>query len=180
MAANRPVWDPDISYDRNWAQLLRFVAEQSLKSVKTALPGEVIAVDGNRVDVQPLIDMLIDDGTSMPRAPILNVPVLRPGGGGWTIHAPIAVGDQVLVVFCHRDIGGWQFTGQQGAPPSDRIMSETDAIALPVFTSDLLSGVGVTIESPDGNTSVRVGDGRVEIDARQISLIYDGGRVDYP
>ena len=180
------VRDPGVQYKR-WTQVIPLVMEQVLRRVHTAIPGIVVTFDPTtrRAEVQPAVNLMLDDGSGVPRAQLLDVPVLRTGGGGWRIDAPLAPGDAVLLLYCERDISGFKESNRQGNLPTDQIMADSDVVALPMFTPTVGATApevtdGLSIQSADGATAITLQDGRITLKADRIVLAYDGGQVDYP
>ena len=199
--------DPDARYE-NLTQAIEFVTSQVMKNVRTALPGNIVRYDAatSRAQVQPAIDLLMTDNTAMPRAPILDVPVMHPAGGGYAFRVPLDVGDPVMLLFSSRSIARFKATLERGAPLSDDIMAEQDAVALPGFVPRAFTPVGdaamqsidgathvsidgdevtvqsanTTIRTTDGMTTARLTPGLFQVDADTIRFNYDGGSVEYP
>lgn len=63
---------------------------------------------------------------------LLSCPAIILGGGGTALTFPIKPGDQCLILFNDRDLSGWFSTsgGAVGEPPSERMHSFSDGIAL--------------------------------------------------
>ena len=180
--------DPELRYESP-AQVFGFFCEQTLKMVHTAMPGIVISYEAEpkpRARVQPALDLLFDDGTTMPRAQILDVPVSWPTAGGYRIHMPLTAGDSVWLVFCERDITGFKQTGAAGPLASDRVLSDMDVFAIPGAAESInppaspASTTGISIQSPDGATSIVIEDGHVTINADTVTLKHSGGTTEWP
>lgn len=62
--------------------------------------------------------------------PLIDVPVIVIGGGGFNMTFPIAKGDECILIFNDRSIDNWFQSGQVGAVSSPRAHSVSDAIAL--------------------------------------------------
>ena len=162
MTTNR---DPDRSY-RSAAQTIPFFGEQLLKQVRTSLPGVVVEYDATtaRARVQPAIDLLHVNGSSIPRPVLLDVPVIHPAGGGYLVHIPLDVGDPVLLLFSERDIAVFKRTLEVGPPPTDAIMPLTGAVAVPGFAQTPFTAQdGLSLQSADGSVHVRIHEGDVLI-----------------
>ena len=159
--------DITVDYGMSAAQAFGFRERQLMKKVRTSGPGVVLSYDPEtmRAVVQPSVDLLMADGRSVPRIPIGNVPVVWPGVGGYVLHGGMSAGDDVILVWCQRDISRWKATGNQGPPPSDRIMAEGDVVAVPLPSLSGGAAVrsGVVLESLSYDT-------RIQVDGNQIRL----------
>lgn len=116
---------------------LRAAFDGFQSSVWTALPGYITAVDFTTmtVTVQPTVQGVITgiDGTETKvNLPLLiHVPVCFPKAGGFALTLPIAVNDEVLVVFASRCIDAWwQQSGVQ-PPMEDRMHDLSDGFCIP-------------------------------------------------
>lgn len=102
----------------------------------TALPGIVNGFDpvAMTVSVQPSVKGQIQDEsgkTNSVNLPLLvDVPVVFPCGGGFTLTHPIKGGDECLVVFASRCIDGWWQGGGVGGTPDERMHDLSDGIAI--------------------------------------------------
>lgn len=102
----------------------------------TALPGIVTAFDpaAMTVSVQPAVMGSIRDeagksaSCSMPL--LVDVPVVFPCGGGFSLTYPVKLGDEALVVFACRCIDGWWQTGASVPPPDSRMHDLSDGFAI--------------------------------------------------
>lgn len=178
------VRDPDQTYEPA-DQSAQFMADQILKKVRTAGLAQVLSYDAatRRATVQPGLHMLLDDYSSMPRAPISDVPVLMPGTAEWTVCLPVAAGDWVLLIGCARDIDGWKQNPAVAAPASDRIMAEQDCVAIAGFPAGDVtpaSSSGIALQSRNGATAVIIEDGHIQLDADQVTINYQGGSQSWP
>ena len=119
--------------------------------------GEVQSFDATlqTASIRPAITL---DGEP---APILeSVPVLLPAGGGWEINLHLAAGDQVLLIFCGREMYRW-------AQGFDGLEENThpklgNAIALPCLPRNpgrtAGTTVGLTLRKSDGSVSLTLSD----------------------
>ncbi|MDR2573960.1 MAG: hypothetical protein LBC94_06415 [Desulfovibrio sp.] len=102
----------------------------------TALPGIVQSFDpaAMTVSVQPAVKGWIEDesGKGKPvNLPLLvDVPVVFPCGGGFTLTHPIKPDDECLVIFASRCIDGWWQAGGIGGTPDSRMHDLSDGIAI--------------------------------------------------
>ena len=126
--------DSDSRYE-NLSQGVPFFGSQLLKRVHTSLPGIVQSYDAatRRARVQPAVDLLLTDGTSAQKPIILDVPVLWPTGGGYTLSLPLDAGDAVMLLFAERDIQRFKETLAVGPPLSADVMQIQHAVAIAGF-----------------------------------------------
>ena len=150
------------------AEVLRFTISQWVKlNVHTALPGIVSYYDNEirRADVTAAIRTVMTDGTEKERAPLFNVPVLFPSGGGYTMTFPVSPGDGVLLVFNERSISTWKQTYQLSTPALRHILSYDDAVAVAGFgpLNVTPASSGASMQSVDGSEYITLNNGGVEI-----------------
>lgn len=102
----------------------------------TALPGIVESFDpaAMTVAVQPSVKGQTQDENGRVSAvnlPLLvDVPVVFPSGGGFSLTYPVKAGDECLVVFASRCIDGWWQSGGVGGTPDERMHDLSDGIAI--------------------------------------------------
>lgn len=103
----------------------------------TAIPGIVTEVnlEDMTVSVQPAIQGAVSDengAVTFVDLPVLvKVPVCFPKAGGFVLTMPIAVNDEVLVVFSARAIDTWWQSGGVGKPIEARMHDLSDGFAIP-------------------------------------------------
>ena len=125
--------------DQEEAMRLMLDARQS--QMWTAIPGFVTAVNLNTgtCSVQPTVQSVIVDDQGEEKTinlPVLiNVPIMFPSGGGFSITFPLAVNDEVLVVFSSRCIDGWWQLGGVQVPLEARMHDLSDGFAFPAKMS---------------------------------------------
>jgi hypothetical protein len=93
-----------------------------------------------------------------------------PGGGGYVLTFPVAAGDECLLVFGERAIGGWFQNGGVQEPDDHRFHDLSDAFALVGFRSSprALGGVATNateLRNEGGSVVVRVDAGGVTLGA---------------
>ncbi len=150
----------------------------------TAMPGIVTKVNLSAVtcEVQPAIQGTTEDEQGVVRNvnyPLLvDVPIVFPSAGGFLLTLPIAVGDEVLVVFASRCIDAWwQSGGSVNRPMEARMHDLSDGFALPgPFSQPKTTGLGA-ISSTGAQLRNKVGTSYVEIAADgKIKLV--GSEID--
>lgn len=147
------------------------------------MPGVVTAVNLAKmtVQVQPTIMAYVraQDGTqSWVKLPqLLDVPIVFPCAGGFAFTLPIAIGDEVLVVFASRCIDAWWQSGSKDANgnPLPSVQAElrmhdlSDGFAIPGPQSipNVLPNISATtcqMRKRDGSAYVELtADGKVNI-----------------
>jgi len=117
--------------------------EEALSELYVALPGVVQAYDpaAQKASVQPVARVAHrdEDGKRVVQAlPVVNgVPVVFPGGGGFSVTFPIQAGDTVLLIFSGASLDKWKAgaggTGGGGTIDPDFYSRHPigDAIAIP-------------------------------------------------
>lgn len=122
------------------ADVLRAILSSELLDVHTALPGRVRSYDASAQTadvvlgarrVVPASDEDVDEDTSEEYPILVAVPVVWPRGGGYRLHAPLAAGDGVLVVFPESSIDRWLDSGDAGDPSITTRHGIDGAIAIP-------------------------------------------------
>ena len=120
------------------ASTIKRAIANRLKNLHTALPGRIESFDPETqlAAVQPLIQRVFVDsdgreGVTIESLPlIVDVPVLFPRGGGYSITFPVKVGEECLLVFCERSIDNWHQTGDIQPPGGKRYHHLSDAVAI--------------------------------------------------
>jgi hypothetical protein len=133
----------------------------------TMMPGQIVSYNAATVTavVQPALQVFrtLADGSRQPTtlAPIHDVPVHFPGGGGHILTFPVAGGDDCMLVFAERSIDNWYQHGGVQQPSDWRMHDITDAFALVGVRSQphVPNGVSsstVQLRSDDGKTVIQV------------------------
>ena len=103
----------------------------------TALPAIVTSVSFSAMtlECQPTIQGMVtaSDGSQSPvNLPMLvDVPIVFPSAGGFTLTFPIKIGDEVLVIFASRCIDAWWQQGGIQPPMELRMHDLSDGFAIP-------------------------------------------------
>lgn len=151
---------------------MRLMLDGRQSCIWTAMPGYVTSIaklqSENTVEVQLTIKGSIEqeDGSfadvNYPK--LIHVPLIFPSGGGFTITFPIAVNDEVLVIFASRAIDSWWQSGGIQQPVEDRMHDLSDGFAIPGPKSlpkkiSAISTTAVQIRNNAGNAYVEIGAG---------------------
>lgn len=154
---------------------LRLALDGRQACIWTACPGIVTAVDfaTMTVSVQPAIKGSVEqeDGTvlSVNLPVLINVPIVFPSAGGFLITLPLAVDDEVLVVFASRCIDAWWQSGGIQLAMEARMHDLSDGFAIPGPRSQpnvvgSISSSGAQIRNDAGTTYVEIAaDGKIKL-----------------
>jgi hypothetical protein len=116
---------------------LRTALDGRQATMWTAIPAIVVSFNPTEMTLiaQPTIQAIVtaSDGTETPiPLPVLvDVPVCFPQAGGFLLTLPIAVGDEVLVIFASRCIDSWWQSAAVGPPMELRMHDLSDGFAIP-------------------------------------------------
>lgn len=155
------------------AQRLLLDGRQS--TIWSAIPGIVQSVNLSQmtVEVQPSIQGVIEDENGIKQfvnLPLLvDVPIVFPSAGGFTITFPIAAGNEVLVVFSSRCIDSWWQSGGIQKPMEARMHDLSDGFAIPGPKSqpNKISGISnsnLQIRNNAGTSYVEItSDGKINL-----------------
>ena len=180
----------DVPYETP-EQVIPWMIEQWVRlNVHTVQPGIVRSYDPNtkRAQVQPALRTLVaatedEEASSLEKRPILNVPVMWPGGGGITMLHPLSEGDAVLLLFSERGLDAFKQTMKDLADPEIRFFEMKDAVAWPWFGTFGItpaSDDGATIQTEDGRTYIEVSPTRVRVrhGVQDVTITDDGLEAD--
>lgn len=116
-------------------QIIKNAIQSELANLWTALPCEVVSYDSEAVTIeaQPLIKIPITLPTgeieTIELPMLLDVPVMFPCAGGFTITHPIKAGDECYVSFADRSIDVWWQSGGIQNPFDTRKHDLSDGFA---------------------------------------------------
>lgn len=151
----------------NPVESVRAALDGRQAEIWTALPGIIQSFDpaAMTVVVQPAVAGRVTDEvgrTSSVNMPLLpDVPVVFPGGGGFTLTFPVAAGDECLVVFASRCIDAWWQSGGIGEPMEPRMHDLSDGFALVGVRSQARS---LSPAVHTGNMQLRADDGETVVE----------------
>lgn len=163
-------------------EALRIALDGRVSSVWTSLPGIITKVNFQQmtVEVQPAIQAIItnpDGTTKNVNLPLLvDVPIVFPSAGGFTLTFPIKAGDEVLVILACRCIDSWWQSGNIGAPVEARMHDLSDGFAIPGPKSQPkklsnISSSNVQLRNDSGSTFVEITpSGDINLKATNINV----------
>lgn len=156
----------------------------------TALPATVHSFNATAMtaELQPTIQASVrgPDGTfTWTTLPLLvDVPVVFPSGGGFTLTFPVTAGDEALVVFSTMCIDNWWLAGGVQSQAELRLHDLSDGFAFvgPRSQPRVLSAINTAaaqLRSDDGATYVEVGAGELKLtpDSGTTSLVIVPGKI---
>ena len=148
-------------------ETLRMAFDSQLANLWTALPAIVTAVDlgAMTLSAQPALrgEMLQPSGeyvkTNLPV--LVDVPIVFPSAGGFTLTMPIKAGDEVLIVFASRCIDAWWQSGGIQDQLEFRMHDLSDGFAIPSPHSQpkvipSISSTNAQLRSDDGATFLEI------------------------
>lgn len=163
-------------------EALRIALDGRVSSVWTSLPGIITKVNFQQmtVEVQPAIQAIItnpDGTTKNVNLPLLvDVPIVFPSAGGFTLTFPIKAGDEVLVILACRCIDSWWQSGNIGTPVEARMHDLSDGFAIPGPKSQPkklsnISSSNVQLRNDSGSTFVEITpSGDINLKATNINV----------
>jgi hypothetical protein len=155
-------------------EALRLAMENNRAGLWTAMPAIVQSVNLAKMTcvVQLAIQGRYEDQQGKLNwvniSKISDVPICFPSAGGFTITFPMAINDEVLVIFASKCIDAWwQNGGYLNKPMEYRMHDLSDGFAIPGPKSlpNVLTGISATdiqIRNKAGTTFLSIGvDGKI-------------------
>ena len=151
------------------------------KDLHTSMPGIVESFDPitQLASIQPAIRRIfvMRDGDKEILTPtdlplLINVPIIFPRGGGFSLTFPVAKGDECLLNFCERSIDNWHETGTVKIPGAKRFHSLSDAVAFVGLSSvpnkiENYSATDVQLKQDNGDAVITIkADGDIDLKAK--------------
>ena len=175
----------------NESSLLREAISNRLLDLHTQMPGIIDSFNANTqtARVQPAIRRIFrtDEGDRVFLTPknlplLIDVPVIYPRGGGFSLTFPVKPGDECLLCFCERSIDSWFNSGSVSTPTERRFHSLSDAVALMGLSSQPnaikdYNQDGVELRSDSGDNVVRMSENgaiRLENESGYVELTESG------
>ena len=163
--------DPEKDYS-NMTDALKFVFEQLVKNLYVSVPGIIDSYDSGtkRAVVHPAINIKKTDGETILQESIVNVPVVWPSGGGFTLISPLPKGEPVTIFFSQRGITKFKEVFSV-SDPGTGLFDKEDAYILAGFGALSITPAtesGISMQSEDGNNCIFVEDGKVKIKSSDV------------
>ena len=139
-------------------------------STRTNFPGKVTDFDPVKqtASVQPQIKATLGSGDTVSLPVLIDVPVLFPRAGGFSMTFPVEIGDEVWISCSDRDFSSWLQLGGMQKPDSKKLHSLDSAVAhLGLYNQtnviENFQEGGVQIRADDGLTSVTLSKNNIEV-----------------
>lgn len=147
----------------------------------TSFPGNVLAFDPvtRLASIQPAPHLVLHgDEESIPRAPVHQVPVVFPSGGGYTQVWPLHEGDPVWIWVSERGLGEWKTERVEYTPPAGRKFNPLDIVVFAGFAPEgeiPHTDDAVCIQRNDGTGAVVITQDTIEIHVAEGQHVHIGG-----
>jgi len=163
-----------------------------LSGLWTAMPAIVQSFNANKqtITAQLAIQGIVtgQDGkqSAVDYPLLLDVPIIVPRAGGFTVTVPIKAGDECLIVFASRCIDTWwQSGGYKNIPAWSRTHDLSDGFAIMGTFSQAtkISGYStnsVQVRTDDGSTFAEVGHGVINLNAATVNINTQSFNVNAP
>tara|TARA_R110001606_G_scaffold44813_7_gene116989 strand:+ start:2666 stop:3403 length:738 start_codon:yes stop_codon:yes gene_type:complete len=141
-------------------------------STRTNFPGKVTDFDPVKqtASVQPQIKATLGSGDTVSLPVLIDVPVLFPRAGGFSMTFPVEIGDEVWISCSDRDFSSWLQLGGMQKPDSKKLHSLDSAVAhLGLYNQtnviETFNDTDMVLRSDDNTTKITISNGSVVIDA---------------
>lgn len=165
--------------------------DNRLKDLHTSMPGIVQSFNESTqlASVQPAIKRIfkttneeIEILTPVNIPILINVPVIYPRGGGFSMTFPVKKSDECLLIFSERTIDNWHQFGGVVKPGARRFHSLSDAMAIVGLSSmpnkiENYDNSNFQIKKDDGSTSITIKENegiRLENSSGYVELLPNG------
>ena len=182
-----------------WQQVVR----QALAETRCATPAFLVEDMGATTAPQTVkVQIAIQERVRPPQGPaqwwdvppIVNVPIVVPRGGGFSITLPLKKGDGGLLIFCDTCFDNWWANGQDNAPPAQNVSAPSGSQRQNEIRRHYIHDCGfipgmwarnnnlteysadsLQIRSDDGSTIIDVSEAGVVITGAAVSLSNGAG-----
>jgi hypothetical protein len=108
--------------------LISFIASMVMGAAATATLVKIIAVNGQTVNVNPLVGQVDGSGNVTPHGVVNNLPFICFQGGSSAVNITPSVGDIGLAIFCDHDISSVKASKGAAPPGSLRRFDMADGV----------------------------------------------------
>ncbi len=163
-------------------EAFRIAAAGQQSSIWTSLPAIITEVDLTKMTIsaQPTVQGVVTDengASSFVNLPLLvDVPICFPRGGGFTITFPLAINNEVLIMFASRCIDAWWQSGGIQKPMEARMHDLSDSFAILAPTSqpnviENISSTAIQIRNDAGTSYVEIAaDGKIKLKTTEVTI----------
>lgn len=123
-----PRGNAELNTTSNPYNMIDFIIRQSLLGINTCEPVEVVAINGDFVDVKPLVYQIDGENNSVEQRVIYSLPFIRLQSGENGILINPQVGDLGLALYCQRDISAIKKAKKASIPSSKRVFNKGDGV----------------------------------------------------
>lgn len=121
---------------RELSDLMQSTVDRFSDMVYTITPARVTSVNvlGDKiesVDVQPQVDNIFSDGSTLDKPEIFEVPLVFPSSAGAILSFPVNIGDPVLLMHLKEDAQTYLETGKRSVPDTTSKFSLQNCVAMP-------------------------------------------------
>lgn len=159
--------------------IINIALKKFQQDLQIMLPCVVTKVDrqNNKVNVIPLIRVLLTDGTTQKRNEVFNIPIGNISTKKYIINVPIEVGDYGYIKTCDRDISLFKQSWNEAKPNTLRKQNFSDGVFYPdtinptnwnIDNEDLNN---LVIQYKDGSTKISMGENKITLKAETIESV---------
>ena len=173
----------------NHETMARMQADKIAHNTRVAIPARVVAWDASKqtITAQPLIrEKVLDRATGslsfidLPQLP--DVPVCFPQAGNFVLTMPIAVGDEVMILFADMCIDSWWARGDVQNWNDRRRHDLSDGIAVVGINSvpnviNNIASDGSELRTKDGNVAIKIENEQATVTVNETVLTITDGTV---
>lgn len=166
--------------DHNDEEFYRILMDTVSKKIRVAVPGIIQSFDAETqtVTAQIAIRESVEDKTTLESKwvsinVLVDVPIVVPRAGGFSITLPVQAGDECLIIFSDVCVDAWWSNGGVQNQAERRRHDLSDGIALlgcysqPRKVSNY-STTNLQIRSDDGTTMIDMGNGEINLNATTV------------
>lgn len=153
---------------------LQFMNRQQSLNTDGMIPASISSYDRkeNLATVTPLIQFVAVDGSTISRQPLVEIPVLALGGGGFVLNFPISEGDLGWIFAADRDLSLFKQSLSETKPNTGRIKQFSDGLWIPdVFRKYVINAEDegcVVLQATDGSSRISLNESRVKITSQAV------------
>ncbi len=165
----------------NEEELYRTIMDTVSANLRVAMPG--IIQSFNATEQTVVVQLAVRERIKQPdlsfkwvQIPLLvDVPIVVPRAGGFSLTLPVAQGDECLVIFADTIIDGWWANGGVQNQPEKRRHDLSDGFAiLGVWSQPRVitnySTTSAQLRSDDGTTYISLAPGEIDLVATTVKV----------